>query len=240
MKSFSPRRNSPSSRSPRATFLAGATTILLAGSALTMAACDDEDTTPSEAASTSSAEADGDAGQSPADGDGSANPTAPAANANANGNGNNSKADDGSVGKNGMCATNSLKITTADQQGAAGSTLINVVFENTSNEPCSMRGFPGVSLVTNNNGTQLGKPAKRETGAPDEAVKLAPGASGVAGLKISNPGVMDPEQCKPQQADGLRVYPPEQTKAAYVPMKGLEGCSGDVEFLSVQPVGPKS
>ena len=224
MKSLRRRPVTFRTRSPRAAFTTGAAALLLAGTALTLGACEDEDTTPSEAASVQSQSANDNSAQPLADQ--KANSTGSTA----------SKTDDGSVGKGGMCATNDLEITTADSQGAAGSTLVNVVFKNTSTEPCSMRGFPGVSMVTNHNGTQLGKPAQREKGAPSETVKLDPGISAIASVKITQTGALDPKDCKAQKADGLRVYPPEQTKAAYVPMKGLEGCSGDLEYLSVQPV----
>ncbi|WP_408925422.1 DUF4232 domain-containing protein [Corynebacterium sp. YSMAA1_1_F7] len=215
----------PRSRAPRSTFAAGATALLLAGTALTLSACEDDGAAPTEAASTESTSSEDTSAQTLADRD--------TASTGSTG----SKTDDGAVDKGGMCATNDLEITTTGLQGAAGSTLVNVVFENTSSTPCSMRGFPGVSMVTNHNGTQLGKPAQREDGVPSKTVKLDPGASAIAGVKITKTGVLDPQECKSQKADGLRVYPPEQTKAAYVPMKNLEGCSGDVEYLSVQPVG---
>lgn len=223
MKSLRRRPVTSRSRTPRSALTAGAAALLLAGGSLTLTACDDEETTPSNAASTQES-ADESSAQSLTD-----HSTASTGAAN-------SKAEDGSVGKGGMCATNDLEITTADSQGAAGSTLVNVVFENTSSEPCSMRGFPGVSMVANHNGTQLGKPAQREKDVPSKDVKLDPGASAIAPVKITQVGALDPQECKPQDADGLRVYPPEQTKAAYVPMKNLEGCSGEVEYLSVQPV----
>lgn len=223
MKSLRRRPVTSRSRTPRSALTAGAAALLLAGGSLTLTACDDEETTPSNAASTQES-ADESSAQSLTD-----HSTASTGAAN-------SKAEDGSVGKGGMCATNDLEITTADSQGAAGSTLVNVVFKNTSSEPCSMRGFPGVSMVANHNGTQLGKPAQREKDVPSKDVKLDPGASAIAPVKITQVGALDPQECKPQDADGLRVYPPEQTKAAYVPMKNLEGCSGEVEYLSVQPV----
>ena len=223
MKSLRRHPVASRSRAPRSALAAGAATLLLAGGSLTLTACDDEDTTPSNATSTQES-ADENSAQSLTD-----HSTASTGAAN-------SKAEDGSVGKGGMCATNDLEITTADSQGAAGSTLVNVVFKNTSSKPCSMRGFPGVSMVANHNGTQLGKPAQREKDVPSKDVKLDPGASAIAPIKITQVGALDPQECKPQDADGLRVYPPEQTKAAYVPMKNLEGCSGEVEYLSVQPV----
>ena len=49
-------------------------------------------------------------------------------------------------------------------------------------------------------------------------------------------GIMDPATCQPQSADGLRVYPPGETASAFIRVEGLQGCAGDANYLSVQPV----
>lgn len=134
------------------------------------------------------------------------------------------------------CATDNLEISTSDTQGAAGSILLNVVLKNTGQTDCLMEGFPGVSLVSDNNGTQLGKAADREKEIEPQPVNLAPGASATAAVKITNVGALDQDKCQPTPADGLRVYPPNETKAAFVPLEDITGCSSDVSILSVQPV----
>lgn len=134
------------------------------------------------------------------------------------------------------CTTDHLEITTSDKQGAAGSILLNVVLKNTDRTDCLMEGYPGVSLVADNNGTQLGKAADREKGVEPQTVTLAPGASATAAVKITNVGALNPEQCQPTKADGLRIYPPNETKASFVPLEDIEGCAGDMSILSVQPV----
>lgn len=147
--------------------------------------------------------------------------------------GNGRHAEDASDG--GACRTRQLKIDTAGMQGSAGSKLFNIVFTNTSHNPCSLNGFPGVSLVTDNNGTQLGKSAVRE-GISFEPVMLDPGGAAIAPVKLTSTGPLDPNECEPTRADGLRVYPPGETKAAFIPMSNVQGCRGDVNVLSVQPV----
>ncbi|MDO5032066.1 DUF4232 domain-containing protein [Corynebacterium sp.] len=136
------------------------------------------------------------------------------------------------------CTMDQLTVSLGTQQGAAGSSLVDVLFSNTSDSPCTLTGFPGVSAVTNNDGTQLGRAATRENNAPAQPVSLAPGAAAVANVKITNVGPMDPTQCQPQPADGLRVYPPEETRSAFLEIPGLQGCAGDVSYISVQPVSP--
>lgn len=137
---------------------------------------------------------------------------------------------------NGTCATEQLDIGLSNEQGAAGSRLADITFTNTSSEPCTLNGFPGVSAVTNDDGTQLGAAAERETGQETAPVTLEPGHTASASLKMTNVGVLDPASCQPQAADGLRVYPPGETASAFIRVEGLEGCAGDAHYLSIQPV----
>ena len=136
----------------------------------------------------------------------------------------------------GACATSQLSAEITNEQGAAGSRLVDIVLTNTSGEECTLTGFPGVSAVTSNDGTQLGPAALRETGTEAATVTLAPGAQARAGLKITNVGLLDAAACQPQDADGLRIYPPENTDSLYVAVPGLQACAGEVDILSVQPI----
>ena len=142
----------------------------------------------------------------------------------------------GNDNNNGNCATSQLDISLTNEQGAAGSRLADILFTNAAGEPCSLTGFPGVSAVTNDDGTQLGRAAEREAGLDTATVTLNPGESARAGLKMTVVGIMDPATCQPQSADGLRVYPPGETASAFIRVEGLQGCAGDANYLSVQPV----
>lgn len=137
---------------------------------------------------------------------------------------------------NSSCTTPQLDISLTNEQGAAGSRLADILFTNAAGEPCSLTGFPGVSAVTNDDGTQLGRAAEREAGLDTATVTLNPGESARAGLKMTVVGIIDPATCQPQSADGLRVYPPGETASAFIRVEGLEGCAGDANYLSVQPV----
>ncbi|WP_230310957.1 DUF4232 domain-containing protein [Corynebacterium guaraldiae] len=83
----------------------------------------------------------------------------------------------------GACATSQLSTEITNEQGAAGSRLVDIVLTNTSDEECTLTGFPGVSAVTSNDGTQLGPAALRETGTEAATVTLAPGAQARAGSR---------------------------------------------------------
>lgn len=143
----------------------------------------------------------------------------------------------GGAGANGsQCATDALELSTSGANSGAGSTFYTLVFKNSGDLPCTLDGFPGVSLVSNNNGTQLGRSADREESIAHQPVTIEPGRTATAEVRVGSTGPLDPHACAPAPADGFRVYPPGETRAGYVPVKGLTGCSGDLPLLSVRPV----
>ncbi|WP_080794503.1 DUF4232 domain-containing protein [Corynebacterium pacaense] len=131
------------------------------------------------------------------------------------------------------CATGGMDIGILSQQGAAGSMLFDIGFTNTAQQPCTLNGFPGVSLVGSGNGTQLGLPAVRE-GVPASEIELAPGATAYSPLRITRAENFN--DCGLVPADGLRVYPPGQTESVYLPLDSVSACTAEGELLSVQPV----
>lgn len=136
-----------------------------------------------------------------------------------------------------QCTTSELNISTGTQQGAAGSVLIDLNFTNAGSTDCTLHGFPGVSFVGMDNGTQIGAPAVRE-GDAFPAVTLGPGENTIAALKISRAENYDSAACSLQPVDGLRVYPPGETASAYLPLEGFNGCDNDgLELLTIKSVG---
>jgi hypothetical protein len=140
---------------------------------------------------------------------------------------------------NGQCLTGNLKVTAGGGDAGAGHSFIPIVFTNTGRAACTIAAYPGVSFVTGDDGRQVGDPATRVS-ASAPAVTLQPGQAASAALSITNPGVYDPAQCKPVAVRGLRVYPPNNTAAAFVPLSGdVQGCSAHVpnqEPLKIKPV----
>jgi hypothetical protein len=90
------------------------------------------------------------------------------------------------------------------------------VFTNTSTRACTMYGYPGVSFVTGPTGSQINEPAQRSPaqGSPT-LVPLSPGGKAHASLLLVNVANYPTNTCKPVQAAGLRVYPPDDTTALY-------------------------
>ncbi|MFD9701790.1 DUF4232 domain-containing protein [Lentzea sp. NPDC059081] len=126
---------------------------------------------------------------------------------------------------------------TADEGGGGMNKMrYALTFTNKGSAPCTLQGFPGVSFVTGDNGTQVGAPATKAEDGASAAVTIQPGASAASQLTITNAGVYDPAQCGPADVRGLRIYPPGETAAMFV-AKEQQACSAaDKSLMSVGPV----
>ena len=109
----------------------------------------------------------------------------------------------------------------------AGNIYIPLVLKNTGSRTCSVAGFPGVSLL-DAAGAQIGQPATRETGFPEAAVKLAPGAQASTALHTANEGIA-PGGCLPPSAK-VRVFPPNELDA--IEIAGTVTVCGNLFSLS--------
>lgn len=140
------------------------------------------------------------------------------------------------------CTSSKLKVTVAQGDSGAGNTGYQIRFQNTSGSPCRIDGYPGVSAVGRNNGSQLGKAADRVSQTATPAV-LIPNASAYATLQavnIGNNGGPLGSSCKAADADGWRIYPPNETHSVYVKQPGLKACISQVSWLRISPVHPAS
>ena len=134
------------------------------------------------------------------------------------------------------CATSSLNVKQGLGQGYAGGVYEVIDFTNTSNSPCSLYGYPGVSLVTGPPYTQVGLAAKRSTtSAQVKLITLAPGATGNALLQIVDALNYPSATCGPTKATALKVYPPNQTAPVYLPNTS-EACTKSVQTMNIGPV----
>jgi hypothetical protein len=122
------------------------------------------------------------------------------------------------------CTTAELRATLGDPEGAAGSVHRPLVFTNTGGRPCELRGFPGVSYVTGDDGHQVG-PAAQESGERGGEVVLAPGGQAAAPVQFVQVANFDAAACRPTPVRGLRVYPPGDTASLFVAAEGT-GCAG--------------
>ncbi|GAA2658625.1 MULTISPECIES: DUF4232 domain-containing protein [Actinosynnema] len=135
-----------------------------------------------------------------------------------------------------QCQTAQLKIEfgqgNADMQGAH----MPLRFTNTGQAACTLQGAPGVSYVTGDNGEQVGEPATRDVNGP--LVTLNPGETASAGVFLSSAPQKTPD-CQQVPVRGLRIYPPGNTAAAFVP-DDTYACAPPLNgpFLRVGPVKP--
>jgi hypothetical protein len=137
------------------------------------------------------------------------------------------------------CPTSSLRVKLGVAQGYAGGVDQVIDFTNTSGSPCTLYGYPGVSLVSGPPYTQIGLAAKRATNTPVKLVTLAPGATGNALLQIVDALNYPPASCGPTKATALKIYPPNQTVPVYLPSTST-GCGKSVQIMYIDPVQPGS
>lgn len=117
-----------------------------------------------------------------------------------------------------------------------GTEDLPIEFTNTGTVVCTLQGYPGVSVVVAN-GVQLGAPASRTGSTPPLLVSLEPSQSTQATLTYSDPY----NACSnPVLGLGLRVYPPNQTAALFLPTNAIGECTGATLNLFVYPIGDHS
>lgn len=139
----------------------------------------------------------------------------------------------------GQCADSVIQVTVSGSDAGAGSIASNVVFTNTDQDACVLRGAPGVSVVGDGNGTQLGAPAAQQEDASPTDVTLPAGGSASAILTSANIGSDGGplEDCDAVVGDGYRIFPPHSFTAVFVASAGVPACSNaSVVWMTVGPV----
>jgi hypothetical protein len=135
------------------------------------------------------------------------------------------------------CHTGDLEISVVPGDNAAGHSGLRVVFVNTLPVRCTMFGYPGLSFLSAPSGSEINLPAERSAaqGGP-KLVHLPPGGTAHADLLLTNTANFAADTCKPQQAAGVRVYPPDETASAFAAYP-VTVCSVDgVGVAEVYPV----
>jgi Protein of unknown function (DUF4232) len=135
----------------------------------------------------------------------------------------------------GRCHTDQLTDWTGfPGSQTAGSTYYQLEISNISHRTCTLYGFPGVSAWQA--GKQLGSPAARSYGDPEDLLTLAPYSTVHVILQVVDVGVYSPASCHPVQAFALKVYAPGDYGWHLAPLT-FEACAkhGPI-FLRVTPV----
>jgi hypothetical protein len=135
------------------------------------------------------------------------------------------------------CRTADLSVSLPSDVGGgtAGSTYVPIQFVNTSGTACAMYGYPGVSFVTGQNGSQIGAPAQRNTSIAKVTVTLAAHATAHAWLQVAEAGNYPASTCKMVTAHWLKIYPPGNTAPAYIAQSFQACSSAKVVTMTVDP-----
>jgi hypothetical protein len=138
------------------------------------------------------------------------------------------------------CTTADLSVTLGPGEGAAGSTYYPVTMTNKGSQACRTGGFGGVSLVDSPRAEPIGAPADRTQQGDVVAITLQPGQAATATLQVSEAGNYSKTKCQPVDATALRVYPPNETHAAYVKLPAtVSACANaKVHLLTLRPYQP--
>ncbi len=133
------------------------------------------------------------------------------------------------------CPARSLGLKLGLAQGAAGSTFQVIDFTNISHSPCTLYGYPGVSLGSGKPVRQIGLAAAESHATPPKLVTLAPGTAASAVLQIVHAVNVPAARCHLVTADYLQIYPPNQTTPAYLRYSS-QTCAKPVRILTVSVV----
>ena len=139
-----------------------------------------------------------------------------------------------------VCQPGALKVALDSTQegGAAGSVYYPVNFTNTSDTPCGLYGYPGMSFVTaaGSTGHQIGAIAQRNPAFGKLPIRLPAGGVAHAWLQVAQAGNYPASACQPVTAHWLRVLPPGDTVASYVDVSLSACASASAPLLTVTPV----
>jgi len=127
-------------------------------------------------------------------------------------------------------------VTLGSKEGAgAGHFYRTLDFTNISGTSCTLYGYPGVSFVTAIGGSQIGAAAGRSP-ASKRLIVLEPGKKAHALLDLLDVLNFPPSQCAATTAHWIKVYPPNQFSATYVPWTAMVCSKPKPVYLSVAPV----
>jgi hypothetical protein len=118
--------------------------------------------------------------------------------------------------------------------GAAGSTSYHLEITNLSGQACTLNGYPFLYAV-NLAGTQIGHRASFNQPKPVQ-ITINNNKTAHAVLKIVDNLNFPKTTCKPTMAAGLKVFPPNQSRAKIAPFPFGACKSTSVQILSVGPV----
>jgi len=134
-----------------------------------------------------------------------------------------------------QCLSRYLGTKITPSGDAGDSVYVNIDFTNLDNVPCTLYGYPGVSLAGGLPVTRIGLPSLENLATPRQLVTLQPGGIAYAQLQIVQAATYLPALCQPRPADYLDIIPPNQT-VAIPTYYAATACAKPVHLLTVDAV----
>lgn len=128
------------------------------------------------------------------------------------------------------CSSSNLRVAKGASQGAAGSSYQVITFTNLGSAPCTLYGYPGVSLVAGNPLAQVGAAADRQSGETPTVVTLQPQGVASDTLRIVDAQNFPSSKCGTVATTSIKIYPPGQTAPLYLNLSST-GCSQSATHL---------
>jgi len=139
-----------------------------------------------------------------------------------------------------LCTVAHLSGVIGERNGAPAGTgggmnqqHVAIILTNTGTTACTLQGWPGVSLVGDSNGTQLGAAATLDRTTPHPTLNIQPGGKVQAPIDYTDAAAYAPSECNQKTADGLRVYPPGSTASLFIAEKWDACTSTQHDLLKV-------
>ena len=109
-----------------------------------------------------------------------------------------------------------------------------IVFTNHGSSTCAMRGYPGVAFVAPATGRQVGSAASHHPQQSVTTILITPDSACRPCSESPTTRTSPGGKCLSHPVSGLRIYPPGNTAAAYLPFKTASAaCSTQVGQLNV-------
>ena len=125
-------------------------------------------------------------------------------------------------------------------QGAAGSSYQVIDFTNLGSSPCTLFGYPGVSLAGGNPVAQIGAAAGRDATSHATVVTVPAHGTANALLRVVDALNFPPSACGPVTSTDLQIFPPNQTTPLFVSYKSTACSKSATKLLTIGVVQPGS
>ena len=136
------------------------------------------------------------------------------------------------------CATSALRIKVGASTSATGITNHNLDFTNVGSIKCFLQGFPAVGMVSagSGSGKLIGSYARPYPVTPSKPIVLAAGQTAHAVFGAYKLGSHLATNCDPVTPHWLKVFPPGQTRPAYVSVTVRICAAAAARTLQITPI----